>query len=114
MAIQMKKLIIAWFSFYTIIFLALLAVLFVYGVRQYDNQLDPEGSYGAECPPQVITAKSIKANAIDYTGQKFETMTKIKLPESVVEIQIGDDVFKKEKYNPDNFILEEEIFKKGK
>ena len=67
-----------------------------------------------KCPPQIITAKSIKANVLDYSGQRFETMTKIKLPESVVEIQIGKDVFKKEKYNPDNFILEEEIFKKGK
>ena len=66
------------------------------------------------CPPQVITAKSIKANVVDYSGQRFETMTKIKLPESVSEIQIGEDVFKKEKYNPDNFILEEEIFKRGK
>ena len=111
----MKKLI-----FIILIFIALIIVLAYLGNRQYNQQLD-EQLQGiiepiTDCPvcPQVITAKSIKANAIDYTGQKFENMTKIKLNESVVEIQIGDDVFKKEKYNPDNFILEEEIFKKGK
>ena len=65
-----------------------------------------------ECPPCKITSQRIIQDALDYSN--LNTMTKIRLPESVGEIQIGKDVFKKEKYNPDNFILEEEIFKKGK
>ena len=99
----------------TILFIIL--ILAFIGNYMYNKTLDPTGVYGVECPicePCKITAKSIKANVLDYTGQRFETMTRIKLPESVKEIQIGKDVFKKEKYNPDNFILEEEIFKKGK
>uniref|UniRef100_A0A6H1ZDQ2 Uncharacterized protein n=1 Tax=viral metagenome TaxID=1070528 RepID=A0A6H1ZDQ2_9ZZZZ len=105
----MKKLLIA-----TIIFITLLVILFIWGANQYDKQLDPLDVYGAECPPQTITAQSVKANVVDYTGQRFETMTKIKLPKSIEEVEIDGKVFKKEKYNPDNFILEEEIFKQKK
>ena len=111
----MKKLI-----FIILIFIALIIVLAYLGNRQYNQQLD-EQLQGiiepiTDCPvcPQVITAKSIKANAIDYTGQKFENMTKIKLPESVSEIQIGSKVFKKEKYNPVNFEVNEDILRQIK
>jgi len=57
----------------------------------------PEVSGVVECPvcSQVITAKSIKANVVNYSGKKFENMVKIKLPESVQEIQIGEIIYDK-------------------
>ena len=50
-----------------------------------------------DCPicSQTITAKSIKANVVNYSGKKFENMVKIKLPESVQEIQIGEIIYDK-------------------
>ena len=89
----MKKLI-----FTTILLIILIAVLAFIGNAMYNNSLDPEGVYGAECPvcePCKITAKSIKENVLDYSGQRFENMTKIKLPNSIDLIQIGEDTYTK-------------------
>lgn len=90
----MKKLIIG-----TIIFIALLALLAIWGWRKYEKTIDPLDVYGAECPvcePCVITAKSIRQNAVDYTGKRHETMTRIILPASINKIQIGEDIWTKE------------------
>lgn len=85
----------------TILLIILIAVLAYIGNAKYNEQLDRQLEVsGIEpvcpiCPLIVITAKSIKANAVDYSGKKFEGMTKIKLPESVSEIQIGDKIYTK-------------------
>ena len=84
----MKKLLIG-----TIIFILFILWIFYLATSELRKE-----TYGADCPvcePCTITAKSIRQNARDYSGQRFEGMTKIILPESVGEIQIGENIYTK-------------------
>lgn len=65
-------------------------------ITMFINQTQGADLGVAECP-QVITAKSIKQNTIDYSGKRFENMTRIKLPDvGSYEIEIGEDLYTKD------------------
>lgn len=75
----------------TILITISLVIGFMVGISI--TQID-SADLGAECPPQIITAKSIRANTLDYSGQRFEGMTKIILPNmGNIEIKIGEDTY---------------------
>ena len=62
----------------------------------------PDPSVGAgcpECPTCQITAKSINQEEVDYSGKKYETMTRIKLHSNIDEIQIGEDMITKQEFD---------------
>ncbi len=85
----MKKLI-----FVTAILIILLALLVWLGNKKYNEALGAEA-----CPPCPdcgrITAERIRQEAVDYSGERFDTAIRFILPDKNIEIQIGDKVWTK-------------------
>ena len=68
--------------------------------------------FRAECPvcDCKITSDRIMGGTINF--EELSTATKFKLPDKEnMEIEIGDKIFRKEKYDPDTLELNEEILK---